>query len=284
MIRSLTILTVITTLVGCGGVGGAQNAPQKPQSATRASSADNELKVDKADSIGVQQRTFVVANLRPAVEKVTLVNAQFAGIPLPGQKFEGAEEAFVQSVTSSGPRNTFALAGKPSSAGKLSVFFGDQEQPAASYTYNASLNSVVLNNPPAQYTSIRVRYQVVTGTATVTGPVAMLSHKPEKDTVKLNNPNCDVASGGVHVENEVLVFLCGAMSVGTELMVEYSYFDSQMQTYDMKDVKTPEEGIWEVKVDGKTYDKYKRDNTKISIPEFLPPGAYVEIIFKRQGS
>lgn len=282
MIRSLTILTVMATLVGCGSMGGTARAPKKPQPSSHLS-ADNELKVDAADSIGVQQRTFVVANLRPAVENITLLNADFAGVPLPGQKLENAEESFVQSVTSSGLRTTFALAGKPSSAGKVTVFFGDQEQVAADYAYNASLNSLVLYNPPAHYTVIRIRYQVVTGTATVVGPVAVLSHKPEKNSIKLSNPNCDVTTGSVSLENTTLVFQCN-VAAGTTMTAEYEYFDSQMQTYDMKDVKTPEDGIWEVKVDGKAYDKYNRDNTKISIIEVLPAGAQVEISFKRNRS
>lgn len=275
MIRSLTILTVMATLVACGG-----GAPEAPRPVRGKSSLDNGLRVDAADSLGLKQRTFVVANQRPMIEKVTLLNAQHAGISLPGQKLESAEESFIQGITSTGLRTTFALGGKPSSMSKVKVFFGETEQLETEFDYNASLNSLVLKNPPEQYTQIRVRYQVVTGTATSQGPVAKLSHKPDKDSLKISNANCDVSTGVV-VENDVLIFKCAAVANSAELTVEYVYTDPELQMYDMKDVATPDEGIWEVKIDGKVCDSFSRNNTLISISDFLKPGAYVEISFKR---
>ncbi len=276
---NLTILTATAILTGCGP-SASQDAPRMPKKNASTVSADNTPK--SGDSIGLQQKTFVVASLRPVIEKVTLLDGAHAGLPLPGQKLEAAEESFVQSMTSSGARTQFALAGKPSTVSKVTVFFGAVEQAADTFNYDRALNTVVLKNPPEQYTPIRIGYQVVTGTASVKGAVAMLSRAPEKTApFKINNPNCDAASGGIVIENNIMVVLCGALGPGTELTVEYSYFDSALQVYEMKDVKTPDEGIWEVLVDGKPFANFTREATKIAIPGCMAQGAYVEISFKR---
>lgn len=278
---NLTILTIVSALAGCGGVS---SAPKMPKNSS-GTFADNAPKASKEgdNSIGVQQKTFVVASSRSVMEKLTLLNAEHAGIPLPGQKLETAEESFAQSLVSGAPRARFDLAGKPSSVGKVSVFFGNDQQAADSFTYDKILNAVTLKNPPAQYTPIRIRYQVVSGTASVKGAVAALSRIPDKSSpfTLVSNPGCSVASGGVVLEKDVMTVLCTELDVGSELTVEYSYFDSALQVYEMKDVKTPEEGIWEVLLDGKTFSDFTRDGTKIIISSYLKQGSQVEISFVR---
>lgn len=132
-------------------------------------------------------------------------------------------------------------------------------------------NVIIVPNNTAVGTEIRVKYYtpskgIIQGT---------LSFEPiAAEMLKIDLPECANAAITFNGKSFSADCLIGNMDL---VPVIYSFADVKLQKFSMAEVEHPDLGKWEIKIDGKVIEEYRREGTWIYIDTLIPLGSIVEI-------